>query len=215
MNDQDISAFAREYAEFTDMSPVNKKNISAICECFLKYTLRRYCIVEKEKLQAIRFRKVYSADDVRSKFTEECLIDALFPEIGNVKGNEGQEILTCEKRKVLYHFRLAEAWAEGNHPESEYWIGYSKAIQELFDLKGEPYVEPAVATVISAWVARDEDNDLFIYKRRPVREDGQPFSDKSIWTGGTMFQLDPSSFPNLTWESEPQKVEIIITSKHL
>lgn len=48
MTDQQITALAREYAEFTDMSEVDKKNISAICEYFLKYTLRRYCLVEKE-----------------------------------------------------------------------------------------------------------------------------------------------------------------------
>lgn len=48
MSDTEITALAREYAEFTDMSEVDKKNISAICECFLKYTLRRYCLVEKE-----------------------------------------------------------------------------------------------------------------------------------------------------------------------
>lgn len=49
MSEEEITALAREYAEFTDMSPVDKKNISAICECFLKYTLRRYCLVEKSK----------------------------------------------------------------------------------------------------------------------------------------------------------------------
>ncbi len=49
MDENTITALAREYAEFTDMSPVDKKNISAICECFLKYTLRRYCLVEKSK----------------------------------------------------------------------------------------------------------------------------------------------------------------------
>lgn len=49
MTNEQIQALAREYAEFTDMSPVDKKNISAICECFLKYTLRRYCLVEKSK----------------------------------------------------------------------------------------------------------------------------------------------------------------------
>ena len=47
MTDTEITALAREYAEFTDMSEVDKKNISAICECFLKHTLRRYCLVEK------------------------------------------------------------------------------------------------------------------------------------------------------------------------
>lgn len=51
MTDSEITALAREYAEFTDMSPVDKKNISAICECFLKYTLRRYALVEKEAIR--------------------------------------------------------------------------------------------------------------------------------------------------------------------
>ena len=49
MKPEQITTLAREYAEFTDMSPVDKKNISAICECFLKFVLRRYCLVEKSK----------------------------------------------------------------------------------------------------------------------------------------------------------------------
>lgn len=80
-NDQ-ITALAREYAE--ELSPDNKINREMIeldCLGFLDRVLNSYCLVEKSKLKAIRFRKVYSADDVRSKFTEECLIDALFPEI--------------------------------------------------------------------------------------------------------------------------------------
>lgn len=51
MDNEQITALAREYAEFTDMSPVDKKNISAICECFLKFVLRRYCLVEKDKVR--------------------------------------------------------------------------------------------------------------------------------------------------------------------
>lgn len=54
------------------------------------------------------------------------------------KDSESQEILTCEKRKALYHFRMAEACKIGNNPESDYWIGYSKAIQELFGSKCLP-----------------------------------------------------------------------------
>lgn len=55
MTDTDeITSLAREYAEFTDMSPADKRNISAICENFLKYTLRRYCLVEKEKAQQVK-----------------------------------------------------------------------------------------------------------------------------------------------------------------
>ena len=53
MNESEITALAREYAEFTDLSPVDKKNVSAICECFLKFISRRYCLVEKSKVEDI------------------------------------------------------------------------------------------------------------------------------------------------------------------
>ena len=90
MTDQQITALAREYAE----ERIKKKGLvgkdanmlfEAICsniEKFLPWLLRRYCLVEKEKVRVIRWRKVYNAEDIRSKFTEECLIDALFPDLG-------------------------------------------------------------------------------------------------------------------------------------
>lgn len=78
MNDDQITALAREYAEKIHCGNTVAVDFAIETICFL---LRRFCLVEKEKLKAIRFRKVYSAEDVRSKFTEECLIDALFPEI--------------------------------------------------------------------------------------------------------------------------------------
>lgn len=93
MSKEEITALAREYAEEAtkaDASDPNlsdsdlngiKRDVTEYAEEILRFLLRRYALVEKEKLKAIRFRKVYSAEDVRSKFTEECLIDALFPEI--------------------------------------------------------------------------------------------------------------------------------------
>lgn len=92
MDDNQITALSREYAEEMIKGKPSEElpnclknsmmamNTEYIAEIF-QWLLRRYCLVEKEKLKAIRFRKVYSAEDVRSKFTEECLIDALFPEI--------------------------------------------------------------------------------------------------------------------------------------
>lgn len=92
MTDDQPTALAREYAEEmikgkpseelpnclkNSMLAMNTEYIAKI----FQWLSHRYCLVEKEKLKAIRFRKVYSAEDVRSKFTEECLIDALFPEI--------------------------------------------------------------------------------------------------------------------------------------
>lgn len=90
MEDKEIYALAREYAEFTDMSPVDKKNISAICECFLKYTLQRYALVEKNKLKNIHqyiMNKIKVGENLRRKKTidegkaQRAIFDGLFPEI--------------------------------------------------------------------------------------------------------------------------------------
>lgn len=92
MKASEITVLAREYAEEMIKGRPSEElpnclknsmlamNTEYIAEVF-QWLTRRYCLIEKSKLKAIRFRKVYSADDVRSKFTEECLIDALFPEI--------------------------------------------------------------------------------------------------------------------------------------
>lgn len=87
MNDKTITALAREYAEFTDISPVDKKNISAICECFLKYTLRRYCLVEKEAVLK-QFESAKRLIDARD-YNKKCIgvgsrgvLERLFPDLG-------------------------------------------------------------------------------------------------------------------------------------
>lgn len=92
MDEKEITSLARELSDslYNDDKAYNsilwwgeepKERKAEELEHTLRHLLRRFCLVEKEKLRAIRWRKVYSADDVRSKFTEECLIDALFPEI--------------------------------------------------------------------------------------------------------------------------------------
>lgn len=53
MTGEQITALAREYAESTGLFEEDKKNISAICECFLKHTLRRYSLVEKANIENI------------------------------------------------------------------------------------------------------------------------------------------------------------------
>lgn len=83
-------ALVREYAEFTDMSPVDKKNISAICECFLKFVLRRYCLVEKSKAIQIYQAKqhilanqdVFGISTATEAAAQKRLMLCLFPEIG-------------------------------------------------------------------------------------------------------------------------------------
>lgn len=89
MTDDQITALAREYAGFTDMSPVDKKNISAICENFLKYTLRRYCLVEKSKVDEEYYEAKFDCGNIdpcsetyAKSYAEMSLLERLFPEIG-------------------------------------------------------------------------------------------------------------------------------------
>lgn len=88
MTHDQITALAREYAEFTDTSDVQKKHISAICECFLKYTLRRYCFVEKSKVKQIYQAKqhilanqnVFGITVATEAAAQKRLMLCLFPE---------------------------------------------------------------------------------------------------------------------------------------
>lgn len=67
-------------------------------------------------------------------------------------------------------------------------------------------------TVIQGWVARASDGHLALFKRKPDREIYMR-SNNGLWFGGSMTELDSSLFPDLTWDSEPEEVEIIIKRK--
>lgn len=63
--------------------------------------------------------------------------------------------------------------------------------------------------VIQGWIARDEDENLFVYHTKPERDE-----TTQMWMGGCVnFDLRNHLFPDLTWESEPLEVEIIIKRK--
>lgn len=61
-------------------------------------------------------------------------------------------------------------------------------------------------TVIQGWVARDFDGDVFLYQNEPDR-------NEIAWNGYMMHSLPVDSFPDLTWDSDPEPVEIIIKRK--
>lgn len=64
-------------------------------------------------------------------------------------------------------------------------------------------------TVIQGWVARDDDGDLRIYREMPKRS-----KREGMWDGN-IAQIVPSPllFPDFTWDSDPEPVEIIIKRK--
>lgn len=66
--------------------------------------------------------------------------------------------------------------------------------------------------VIQGWVARDSNESLYLFCLKPKRVRYLGSSD-GVWMSRTIEKLDPSLFPDLTWESDPEPIEIIIKRK--
>ena len=72
--------------------------------------------------------------------------------------------------------------------------------------------------MIQGWVCRDKkDNALYLHAEKPYRAQSgfEEWDDPDWWENdcASFLPLDKSLFPNLTWESDPQKVEITIKRK--
>lgn len=86
--------------------------------------------------------------------------------------------------------------------------------EEFYNMFDRAYAlgkqEKDADTEIQGWVAKDNDSQgLYLYSSMPTRE-------IDMWNGhGTLLTpLDSNSFPDLTWESEPIEVELIIKRKN-
>lgn len=67
--------------------------------------------------------------------------------------------------------------------------------------------------VIQGWAARDEDGAISAFQRKPTR---QTCFTCGFWDDGSGCPVDLTSkdlFPDLTWDSEPEEVEIILKRK--
>ena len=75
--------------------------------------------------------------------------------------------------------------------------------------------EKVADTVISGWVARDEVAIRpTLYTSKPLRQ--KKGFENGYWSYGMQIglSLDPSLFPGITWESDPEPVEITIKRKN-
>ena len=62
---------------------------------------------------------------------------------------------------------------------------------------------------IEAWLARDEDEELYMYKDKPLRGSEQWHENPVSITG--LIELRKESFPEIKWsDDEPTKVSITI-----
>lgn len=61
------------------------------------------------------------------------------------------------------------------------------------------------AALPSVWVARDEDNSLWIYTTKPRKSDGM----FCCGAAGDMVPIDESVYPEITYENSPIKVKLL------
>lgn len=109
--------------------------------------------------------------------------------------------------------KLAKEFAEreceiGQVDRDALYKGYYHGMKDFLGKQEKDAEE----TVISGWVARASDGHLALFKRKPDREIYMR-SNNGLWFGGSMTELDPTLFPDLTWDSGPIEVELIIKRK--
>lgn len=122
----------------------------------------------------------------------------------------------------LYHYLNRAADKQEN--ESVSVATLFEAMERLEDMfgidlltngHGKP-TEKDADTVIQGWVARDQDGYISLFKDKPIRDT----CDKDVFpygfwddADGNCIDLPTTSFPDLTWDDEPQEVEIILKRK--
>ena len=62
---------------------------------------------------------------------------------------------------------------------------------------------------IEGWVARDECGDIYVYKNKPTREGCMWIDD----VASSLILLPITSFPDLTWQSDPLEVTVTVKPK--
>lgn len=93
-------------------------------------------------------------------------------------------------------------------PEWESFVEQRRAETRLMQQKAavNPYVWREFEKFPTAWIARDEDNSLWLYDKEP-REGGGMFHASA--GGETMMPLPSESYPEVTYELSPVKVKLL------
>ena len=106
-----------------------------------------------------------------------------------------------QKALEAYPEKLYKDCDGNSYDDNEnYREGYIKALEEISSL-----------SKVKGWVARDRGGDLHIFKAKPDRvKDNLGLDYDNYWCGEYITELDCDIFPDLTWESEPIEVELLI-----
>ena len=118
------------------------------------------------------------------------------PQIGQYLGITHSTV--CHNKKICEDYMTYDA---------RYKSIVNKAVELLCEKEGI-----CIGATISGFVSRDEDGELTLWNETPpVRE----FYSNGVgfWCGECPRELEPTLFPQITWETGPQECEIKITLK--
>lgn len=121
-------------------------------------------------------------------------------------GKEKETISQKEIEKASVEFADRE-YEIGQVDWDALYKGYSHGMKDSLGKQ-----EKNADTVISGWVARDSNESLYLFCLKPERVRYLGSSD-GVWMSRTIEKLDLTLFPDLTWESDPLEVELIIKRK--
>lgn len=110
--------------------------------------------------------------------------------------------------------------SDGEIIEVREWRGASDVIYSLPDMNQFYQVSDLdfdldADTVIQGWVARGEEDNISVFQYKPERNTCLTYGFWDDGYGCPMGSIDlpKESFPDLTWESDPIEVEIILKRK--
>lgn len=128
-----------------------------------------------------------------------------------------------EYSKSAFSYAFDRAYALGKQekePKSVCLSDVKQKIDEWMDSHTEEEVYEILKkygavedtdTVIRGWVARNEEvGDIQLFQDKPMRNTNLSYG---YWDGWDIIELPIDSFPDLTWDSDPIEVELIIKRK--
>lgn len=121
-----------------------------------------------------------------------------------------QKKLEFKKKMLAELFKTKKALVNYENAIFDYTFDRAFALgKEAAQLLNNPKQLNAEETVISGWVARDKSGYLVLHYKKPHRTLG----NAKWYSAQSQKSLPRDSFPDLTWDDDPEPVEIIIKRK--
>jgi len=156
-----------------------------------------------EKAKAERWEEFMTRPHENPQSLKRCFDFAFDRAYALGKEKEAITQEEIEKASVEYADKTAKQYEVCN---SEFVQEIMVAFEQGANFALGKQEKDAEETVISGWVAADDNGDLFLCRTKPVRDEVS-----GMWISGECpLDVGINLFPDLTWDSEPQEVELII-----